>query len=111
MIQFRPHRGGLAEAMAEMVEVDGYAGLVEHLRRTHPNFGPPFNPEGISVKPYGGDDNRIGWKNVHMVTQEGWGPIGFTNGDPHSDVQRLSERSGDSPSAVSEGVTPDEANK
>lgn len=82
-MKFRPHRGGLAEAMAEMVEVDGMCGLIEHLRATHPSFGPPFNPASIHVKPYGCDDDCVGWKNVHVVTQDGWGVVGFTDGAPN----------------------------
>lgn len=81
-IKFRPHRGSLAEAMAEMVEVDGMAGLLAHLRATHPEFGPPFVAAGVHVKPYNCDDDRVGWKNVHIVAQDGWGVVGFTNGAP-----------------------------
>jgi hypothetical protein len=86
-MKFRPQRGGLDEAMKEMVEVDGRAGLIEHLREIHPPFGPPFDPDKVTVQPYGPiragrgcDDDRIGWKNTHIVIIEGWGPVGFCEG-------------------------------
>jgi hypothetical protein len=84
-MKFRPQRGGLDEAMKEMVEVDGRAGLIEHLREIQ-RLGPPFDPDKVTVQPYGGegdrgcDDDRIGWKNTHIVLIEGWGPVGFCEG-------------------------------
>lgn len=40
---------------------------------THPEFGPPFDAEKVTIEPYGGDDDRIGWKDVHIVILGGWG--------------------------------------
>ena len=80
--RFRPHRGCLMDAMKEVVEVEGRAGLIEHLRSKHPNFGPKFESESLSIEPYGGDDDRIGWKNVHIVVLSDWGPVGFCEGKP-----------------------------
>jgi len=79
-MKFRPHRGGLDASMGEMVDVDGRAGLIEHLRNTHPDFGPAFDDK-VTLEPYGGDDDRIGWKDVHIVLVEGWGPVGFCEGN------------------------------
>ena len=75
LTRFRPHRGGLAEALEEVVEVKGRAGLTAHLR-TCGHAG------AIRITPYGGDDDRIGWKNVHIVVLEGMGPVGFCEGNP-----------------------------
>jgi len=80
--RYRPHRGGLADALQEVVEVDGRAGLIEHLRKTHTSFEPAFDPSKVKIEPYGGDDNRIGWKNVHIVVVDDWGPVGFCEGKP-----------------------------
>jgi hypothetical protein len=80
-MKFRPHRGGLDASMREMVDVDGRAGLIEHLRNTHPEFGLPFDADKVTLEPYGGNDGRIGWKDVHIVLAEGWGPVGFCEGD------------------------------
>jgi hypothetical protein len=81
-MKFRPQRGGIDEAMKGVVEVDGLAGLIEHLRAIHPPFGPPFDPDKVIVRPYDCDDERIGWKDVHIVFIEGWGPVGFCEGAP-----------------------------
>lgn len=78
-MKFRPHRGGLDASMREVVEVDGRAGLIEHLRKTHPEFGPAFDADKVTIEPYAGDDDRIGWKDVHIVLAE-WGPVGFCEG-------------------------------
>lgn len=75
--RFRPHRSTLAAAMQEAVEVNGYEGLIEHLRQTHPEYGPAFNPRSVTIAPYSGADERIGWKNTYLVSIEGWGPVGF----------------------------------
>ncbi len=71
--RFRPHRGGLAKALEEVVEVDGLAGLLAHIQA---------DPSKVTIKPYGGNDDRIGWKNVHIVVVDGWGPVGFCEGKP-----------------------------
>lgn len=65
--------------MAEAVEVSGRAGLVEHLRSKY-GENPGFDFGAIEAKPYGGDDNRIGWKDVHIVTAPDYGVIGFIEG-------------------------------
>jgi hypothetical protein len=81
-MKFRPHRGSLAAAMAECVDVDGRAGLIEHLKKTAPEFGPAFDAERFNAEPYGGDDSRIGWKDVHVITVHNWGVVGFCEGRP-----------------------------
>ena len=80
LTRFRPHRGSLVKAMEEVVEVKGLAGLIDYLRKEHPAFGKPFDQTAITVEPYGGDDERIGWKNVHIVVMKDYGPIGFCEG-------------------------------
>jgi hypothetical protein len=76
-MRYRPHRGGLADAMAEAVEVGDWDGLLLHLRRTHPEFGPPFDPNGVFLSEDGHDDARIGWTDVHYVMHEEWGILGM----------------------------------
>lgn len=84
-IKFRPQRGGLAEAMAEMVELPNRAALIEHLQKWHSGMHgtPPVNDATVHVKPYGDDrpDERIGWKRTFIVMLDGWGPCGFTDGN------------------------------
>lgn len=71
--KFRPQRGGLAEAMKEVVEVSGMDGLKAHLR----SIG--YLSEGgvVRVEPYT-YDARIGW-DTHLVTIDG-NAVGFTDG-------------------------------
>jgi len=51
---------------------------MEHLKNIHPTFGPAFDINKIKISPYKEKDNRIGWVNIQIITQEGWGVIGFT---------------------------------
>lgn len=67
---FRPQRGSLAEAMAEVREIPTMQALRDVLSpRTL-----------VSIKKYGGVDARIGW-DTWMVVDD-WGVAGFTNGVP-----------------------------
>jgi len=79
-VKFREHCGGLAESMETVVEVSDHGALLEHIRKLAepwPTF-PPVTPETVHIKPYGRDD-RIGW-NTHIVTVDGYGVLGFTDG-------------------------------
>jgi hypothetical protein len=80
MTKYRPHRGLLADAMAEVVEVNSLAELVEHMRASVISWYPPDELPTIDntkVEPYTFDD-RIGW-HTHLVTVKGsaWS---FTDG-------------------------------
>jgi hypothetical protein len=78
--RYRPHRGSLSDSIADTVEVDGMAGLVAHLRSTWPySDGAQLSDEQVKVRPYGGDDPRCGWKDVHIVLIDG-SAIGFCEG-------------------------------
>jgi hypothetical protein len=80
MTKYRPHRGSLDKALAEMVEVDTLAQLVEHMRKSAPSWYPRDelpNLMNTKVEPYG-YDHRIDW-DTHIVTVNG-SPWGFTNG-------------------------------
>lgn len=80
-MRYRPHRGGLAESAAETVELDGRSGLVKHLRQHWKDWPTvAFSDSQVRVAPYGGDDDRIGWKDVHIVTIDGTGVQGFCEG-------------------------------
>lgn len=82
MHRFRPQRGGLHEALAEMVSVRGLSGLEKHLG---------VAKGGLRIAPYGGDDSRIGWVDVHIVmrrykdhpnSKPYWAACGFVEGRP-----------------------------
>ncbi len=82
--KFREHRGGLAESMETVVEVETKADLAAHMRSKLAPFGFNFEDADLMVKPYGENglpmhDERIGW-DTYVVTIEGYGVAGFTNG-------------------------------
>lgn len=80
-MKYRPHRGMLADAMAEVAELAPDRDvLVAHMRAEVSNWYPQDEMptrENVEVKPYG-FDQRIGW-DTHIVTVKGnaWG---FTDG-------------------------------
>jgi hypothetical protein len=80
-MKYRPHRGGLAEAMAECVELPA---TIDALRTHVERDGDPLAPKLTRVDPHGrGADSRIGWKDTFVVLGE-WqdgskGVVGFTD--------------------------------
>lgn len=64
MIVFRPHRATLSEAMAEAVSVPDLNALMAHIRTMDPTIDAASL---IEFHRYGGDDERIGWKDTHIV--------------------------------------------
>lgn len=83
-MKFREHRGSLADSMTTVVEVDGFDGLLAHIRKLAepwPTF-PPVSVETVTVTQFiPGDsiDPRTGW-DTHIVTLNDYGVLGFTNG-------------------------------
>jgi hypothetical protein len=77
-MKFRPHKGQLADSLAEMIEVNGRDGLIAHIRKELAPFEmDDFDDRALHIQLYYGDDDRIGWKNVSIVTLDGYGVIGF----------------------------------
>lgn len=76
-MRFRAHRGGLAEALETQREVNTWPELIAAVREELCGWL-KFNDSDVWIEPYGGDDDRIGWKNVHIVMVSGWQvPAGF----------------------------------
>lgn len=73
MIKYRPHRGSLATAMKEYVELPDRAALEDHVRKTWMATTGP-----IEVRPYCGADDRIGWDATFIVLVGG-SVVGFTD--------------------------------
>lgn len=69
MIIYRPHRGGLKEAMKETVEFrtceEMKAYIVE--QHTDPEFGPAFDVKDIVLGEETMDDYRNGWHDTRYV--------------------------------------------
>jgi phosphoribosyl 1,2-cyclic phosphodiesterase len=83
-MKYRPHRGSLADAMAEMAEIEPTReALIRHVRSELQEFPTirNFHEQHLRIKPYGCDDDRIGWKDVHVVTLDGYGVMGFCEGN------------------------------
>lgn len=78
MTKIREHRGSLSDAMETVFEVEDFAGLVEHMKRSLQPFGMIVVPEKVKVEQYAWD-GRIGW-DTYIVTLTGYGVWGFTNG-------------------------------
>ena len=68
MIKYRPHRGGLVEAMM-------YAKIFENIDDLKRHICEEWNIDGlrliegddIVIGEIIGDDNRVGWKNIRYV--------------------------------------------
>lgn len=77
-MKFREHRELLVDSMKTVVEIQNTTDLKPYAIQLSPKV------HRIEVKPYGGDDDRIGWKDVHIVVgyyRDGthW-VLGFTEG-------------------------------
>lgn len=72
MIIFRPHRGGLAESMAEAKEFNTVEEMKEHIVKLwHEGWGGPkdlFTADDIVIDESSVvNDNRIGWEDAMYV--------------------------------------------
>ena len=72
-IKYRPHRGGLDEAMKEYREFETYdqlkAYVVDEWAKNidDPRIEKPFTVDDVVIGEVIGNDDRIGWKNVRHV--------------------------------------------
>ena len=80
MIKYRDHKGSLAESMKTVQEFNTKQDLFEYLKNELIGVGGMITPDHVKIKYYA-NDKRIGWNNTHIVTIEGFGVVGFTNGD------------------------------
>lgn len=80
-MRFRPHRRLLTDSLAEAIDVDGRAGLLAHLM-TDFDYWPSMlvSDEKLRISWYCNEDERCGWKDVHIVTLAGYGIVGFCEG-------------------------------
>ena len=69
MIKYRPHRGGMSEAMEEAKEFDSIDDVKVYVYQQHKELHgkAPFGLDDIVIGEAVGDDSRIGWKNVRQV--------------------------------------------
>ena len=79
-ILFRPHRGGLAEAMEEVKEVSSFDELVNMVDTELSKFdhGLQIDENTVKMSAYG-YDHRIDW-DTYSVVLKNYGVLGFTSG-------------------------------
>lgn len=79
MTKVREHRGGLAESMKTVREVQDRAELLAIIQEQLRPFHVDVKPEQLRVEPYGGIDERIGW-DTYLITIDGYGVWGMADG-------------------------------
>lgn len=78
-MKIRSHRGGLAESMETLAEIEPTEAAVRAYLKAGGAWG-YTSRSTLEVKPYGtGPDTRIGWDSVYIVLVNGL-PYGFTDG-------------------------------
>jgi hypothetical protein len=90
-MKYRPHKGSFAESYLRTVEVDGRAGLIRHLRQELDGWQVDVPDEAVRVVPYAKFDHIAGWKDVHIVTSDGYGVMGICEGTVRVDPDDLPE--------------------
>ena len=73
-VLYRPHRGGLSEAMSEVSEVE----TLEDIFKLSELEQWGYFPEDLKIQYYG-IDARIAWI-TYMIYLDDYGILGFTNG-------------------------------
>lgn len=81
LLQVRPHRGSLAEAMSQSAFIPA---TTDAIARHFDVSGP------ITVAPYGGVDPRTGW-NTYLICSDGR-PCGFADGPLRTTPSPATER-------------------
>ena len=74
-MKFRPHRGSLSEAMAEVVDLADKTALATHISSGLQDFGIALTEADIRVQPYG-LDQRVGWDTHVVLMRNVEGPTG-----------------------------------
>lgn len=69
MVMYRPHRGGLAEAMSESKEFKSLKDMVDYIVDNFNSTVDCFHIEAtdLHIAKYSDNDERIGWHDVFVV--------------------------------------------
>ncbi|NIJ91866.1 hypothetical protein FHT12_000524 [Xanthomonas campestris] len=79
-MKIRPHRGALAEAMANCQNIESTLGAVVEFLRGDAGEAFVVTPDLVSVKKYGsGLDERTGW-DTYAVSVRGMGILAWIDG-------------------------------
>lgn len=82
MVIFRPHRGGLKEAMEEAMEFDSIDEMLKYICVKH-NTAVPFfkiKTSDIYIQDMKDSDERVGWHNLYYLIFERWSKISNQEG-------------------------------
>ena len=83
-MRFREHRGGLAESMDTLVTFhppNERDKMIAYIRGLLWPFDHLVIAKDVKLRQYTPDgDKRIGWDQLYIVTLEGYGVVGFTDG-------------------------------
>lgn len=81
MIVFRPHRGGLREAMLEAKYYSSLGYLVDNLVSAHNEAVPYFHitADDLAIKKYTAD-SRVGWHDTFAIMYESYDNISDKDG-------------------------------
>lgn len=69
---FRPHRGGLDDAMKEVIEYNSITEMLEKICNEH-NYSVPWftiTPDELYIEKQKSGDERVGWHNIFYLTYE-----------------------------------------
>ena len=82
MVIFRPHRGGLKEAMEEAMEFDSIDDMLKYICVEHNTTVPFFKikTSDIYIEDMKDSDERIGWHNLYYLIFERWSKISNKEG-------------------------------
>ncbi len=71
---YRPHCGGLADAMKELKEFKSKHEMINYIYKYH-SFGDENSIKDITFHEYGlnSADYRIGWKTTYIICSKGRG--------------------------------------
>lgn len=67
MVKYRPHRGALCDAMAEMKIFDSVEDMFHYIVEDWKPYGNPFDVGDLTITCDEGKDERINWKEGRYV--------------------------------------------
>lgn len=79
-MKYRPNKSSLDQSLALVREFEGRTGLIALLREELDGWQVAISDDLVHVTPYVMYDAFTGWKNVHIVTIDGYGVMGFCEG-------------------------------
>ena len=80
-VRLREHRGTLSDSLATVIDIEPtHAAVTSHVRRILEPYGLIVAESAVGIAPYEGSYGASFDENTHIVTVEGYGVFGFTDG-------------------------------